>query len=94
LTEKRAKTYVCEASLALDELHRHEIIYRDLKVSNVMLDKTGHLKLGDFGIAKRAICADSFVGSTCYLPPELIAPGLKKIHDKSVDWYLLGVFLY
>jgi serine/threonine protein kinase len=59
-----------------------------------MLDKTGHLKLGDFGLAKRALYTDSFVGSTCYLPPELIAPGLKTIHDKSVDWYLLGVFLY
>ena len=81
-------------ALALAELHRHNIMYRDLKVSNIMLDKNGHSKLADFGLAKQAESTDSFVGSVSYLPPELLVDGVKKPHDKSVDWYLLGVFIY
>lgn len=94
LDETVTKTYACEVALALEELHQHGILYRDLKVSNVLLDREGHAKLADFGLAKEAALTDSFVGSVSYLPPEMLVPGEKKPHTKALDWYLLGIFIY
>jgi serine/threonine protein kinase len=94
-TEERAKIYLSEILLALEELHSHDIIYRDLKPDNVVLDKDGHALLTDFGLSKERV-ADfslslSFSGSIAYLAPEMIS---RQGHGKSIDWYLLGVLLY
>ncbi len=51
--EEKAKKYCCEVVLALEELHRRNYLFRDLKVSNVLLDQSGHVKLADFGLAKQ-----------------------------------------
>ena len=50
--ESRAKFYICEILLALEDLHNCDIIFRDLKPDNVVLDKDGHCKLTDFGLSK------------------------------------------
>ena len=93
--EKRAKFYLCEILLALEDLHKRNIIFRDLKPENVVLDEEGHCKLTDFGLSKEGIDNDqytkSFCGSIAYLAPEVLK---KQGHGKAVDWYLLGVLLY
>jgi len=50
--ESRAKLYACEIIVALEHLHKNQIIYRDLKPENILLDIHGHLKLTDFGLSK------------------------------------------
>ena len=94
-SEKRAKFYLCEILLALEDLHKRDIIFRDLKPDNVILDEEGHCKLTDFGLSKEGISenqyAQSFCGSLAYLAPEMLK---KTGHGKAVDWYLLGVLFY
>ena len=95
-TEARARAYLCEVLLALEDLHKRDIIYRDLKPDNVVLDDQGHALLTDFGLSKEGVFegnkgAKSFCGSVAYLAPEMLR---KAGHGKSVDWYLLGVLLY
>ena len=95
-TEKKAKIYIAEIVLALEELHKNDIIFRDLKPENVMVDAEGHVALIDFGLSKERVVhndtgAKSFCGSVAYLAPEMIR---KLGHGKAIDWYLLGVVLY
>ena len=93
--EQRAKFYLCEVLLALEDLHKRDIIFRDLKPDNVVLDENGHCKLTDFGLSKEGVfdsqCAKSFCGSIAYLAPEMLK---KQGHGKAVDWYLFGVLFY
>lgn len=85
-----------EILLAIEDLHKRDIIYRDLKPDNVVLDEDGHALLTDFGLSKEGVLethkgAKSFCGSVAYLAPEM----LRRVgHGKSVDYYLLGVLLY
>ena len=95
-SEERAKIYAAEVLLALEELHRRDIIYRDLKPDNILLDIDGHCMLTDFGLSKEEVegyfeGAKSFCGSVAYLAPEMLK---RAGHGKSVDWYLFGVVLY
>ena len=94
-SERKAKFYICEVLLALENLHQRDIIFRDLKPDNVVLDEEGHCKLTDFGLSKEGVnenqYAQSFCGSIAYLAPEMLK---KQGHGKAVDWYLLGVLFY
>ena len=91
----RAKIYAAEISLALAHLHGMDIIYRDLKSENLVLDNDGHVVLTDFGLAKVKRDHDSkahtFCGTPEYMSPELV---LKKGHGFEVDWWSLGILLF
>ena len=94
LDEQMAKNYLSEIVLALEELHRNGIIYRDLKPENVAIGSDGHIKLIDFGLSKDQVgnnTSFSFCGSVSYLAPEMLR---RTGHGKAVDWYLLGIVLY
>lgn len=94
-SEYRTRIYLAEIILAIEELHRRNIIFRDLKPDNVLLDAEGHAMLTDFGLSKEDIRdnegAKSFCGSVAYLAPEVL---LRQGHGKAVDWYLVGVMMY
>lgn len=93
--EGRCRFYACEILLAIEYLHRLNIIYRDLKPENILLDAAGHVKLTDFGLSKEGIqdnfSARSMCGTPEYLAPEILD---KRGHGKAVDWYSLGALMY
>ncbi|KAG0477547.1 hypothetical protein HPP92_012266 [Vanilla planifolia] len=57
LTEDEARFYVGEAVLAIESIHKHNYIHRDIKPDNLLLDRNGHLKLSDFGLCKPLDCS-------------------------------------
>ena len=89
-----ARLYMAEIVLALEHIHRNNIIYRDLKAENVLLSKQGHIKLTDFGLAKEIddeSGAKTFCGTAEYIAPEVIQG---KEYGFKVDWWSLGILFY
>ena len=79
-----AKFYAAEVALAINYLHSLDIIYRDLKPENLLLDRHGHIKITDFGFAKKVPDITwTLCGTPDYLAPEVVA---SKGYNKSVDW--------
>mmetsp|Transcript_48780 Transcript_48780/g.62596 ORF Transcript_48780/g.62596 Transcript_48780/m.62596 type:complete len:702 (-) Transcript_48780:145-2250(-) len=94
--EHVARFYAAELIVALDFLHKHGVIYRDMKPENVLLDAEGHVKLGDFGLAKDNVWDPCEGGKSICGTPEYMAPEvLNKVgHGQAVDWWGLGMILY
>ena len=92
---QNVRFYISEILLALEYLHSLNIIFRDLKPENVLLDAEGHAKLTDFGLSKEGI-TDNFSARTMCGTPEYLAPELldKRGHGRAVDWYSLGALAY
>ncbi|XP_030854268.1 ribosomal protein S6 kinase alpha-5 [Strongylocentrotus purpuratus] len=96
--ESEVRIYIAEIIIALDCLHQLGIIYRDIKLENILLDKDGHVVLTDFGLSKEFLTntedrAYSFCGTIEYMAPEVVRGGSDG-HNKAVDWWSLGVLTY
>ena len=75
LTEKEALFVMSQMVLAIEYLHSQDIVYRDMKPENILIDEEYNWKLADFGLAKENVLSkhkSSFCGSPAYLPPELL----------------------
>lgn len=89
--EDRARFYAAMVVLAFEYLHANKIIYRDLKPENILMDAQGFIKLSDFGLSKEADLSKTFCGTPDYLAPEMLNGG---VHDKNLDWWMLGILIY
>jgi len=84
--EDEARFFIGEIILAIEYIHKLNVVYRDLKPENILIDAEGHCRLADFGLAKENIgerdFAKSFCGSPAYLPPEMLnSKGVSKAAD-------------
>ena len=76
----------------MEYLHANNIVYRDLKPENLLLDRHGHLKITDFGFAKEVPDITwTLCGTPDYLAPEVVS---SKGYNKSVDWWSLGILIF
>lgn len=83
-----ANFYAAEIVSALEYLHSLQIVYRDLKPENLLINRDGHLKITDFGFAKKLRDRTwTLCGTPEYIAPEIIQ---SKGHNKAVDWWALG----
>ncbi|XP_075232869.1 AKT serine/threonine protein kinase [Lycorma delicatula] len=93
--EDRTRFYGAEIISALGYLHEEGIIYRDLKLENLLLDKDGHIKIADFGLCKEDVyygrTTKTFCGTPEYLAPEVLEDN---DYGRAVDWWGVGVVMY
>lgn len=94
-TEPRTVFYAGCVVLGLQYLHEHNIVYRDLKLDNLLLDKEGFLKIADFGLCKENMGyndrTSTFCGTPEFLAPEVLT---ETSYTRSVDWWGLGVLIF
>ena len=88
----QASFFAAQVVLMLEHLHSNNVVYRDLKPENLLIDSMGYLKLSDFGFAKvvkertYTLC-----GTPEYIAPEILR---NQGHGKGADWWALGVLIY
>ena len=94
-TVQTARFYAAEILIALEDLHHRSIIYRDLKLENILLTNEGHSKLADFNLAK-LLTAECLRTRTICGTPEYLSPEVIKGCDQTfkVDYWSLGILIY
>ncbi|GFG32399.1 hypothetical protein Cfor_05292, partial [Coptotermes formosanus] len=94
-TEKRTQFYAAEITLAVEFLHRHGILHRDLKLENVLVGSDGHCRVADLGLTKLGVFGrdktSSCVGTPIYMAPEIMQD---LPYGHAVDWWALGIMIY
>ena len=92
LPEDHWRFYAAEILWGLEFLHKNEIVYRGLKPEDVLLDKDGHIKLSDFGLARNTEdITSTFWGEPNYMAPEIIKGNPQTL---AVDWWSFGIIIY
>ncbi|NWX73963.1 PKN2 kinase, partial [Alca torda] len=93
--EHMAQFYAACVVLGLQFLHEKKIVYRDLKLDNLLLDAEGFVKIADFGLCKEGIGfgdrTNTFCGTPEFLAPEVLTD---ISYTRAVDWWGLGVLIY
>ncbi|NXS92431.1 PKN2 kinase, partial [Jacana jacana] len=94
-SEHTARFYTACVVLGLQFLHEKKIVYRDLKLDNLLLDAEGFVKIADFGLCKEGIGfgdrTNTFCGTPEFLAPEVLTD---ISYTRAVDWWGLGVLIY
>ncbi|KAF7232445.1 hypothetical protein EG68_07881 [Paragonimus skrjabini miyazakii] len=92
LVESAARFYAAQVFMALEYLHCLSVLYRDLKLENIVLGSNGYVKLVDFGFAKFVPRRTyTLCGTPEYIAPEMI---MHRGYGRSVDWWAFGVLIY
>ncbi|XP_028827664.1 serine/threonine-protein kinase N2 isoform X1 [Denticeps clupeoides] len=94
-TERQARFYAACVLLGLEFLHQNKIVYRDLKLDNLLMDEDGFVKIADFGLCKEGMGhgdrTSTFCGTPEFLAPEVLT---ESNYTRAVDWWGLGVLIY
>ena len=92
-SEEKSRFYAAEVLLGLDHIHNKGIIFRDIKLENILLDEQGHCKISDFGLAvrKNKDSVRGYAGTPGYTAPEVVLSGY---YDHTVDFFSFGVLIY
>jgi len=95
-SERRVRFYAAEILLGLEYLHNAGVLYRDLKLENLLLTAEGHIIFTDFGLSKEGLMGtDATTGTFCgtpeYMAPEMISG---TGYGKAVDWWSFGSLVY
>lgn len=102
-SQARTRFYACEVILALQYMHKNNIVYRytfnintsDLKLDNILLCADGHIKVADYGICKGGMfygaTTSTFCGTSDYMAPEIL---MHRKYGVGVDWWSFGVLIY
>uniref|UniRef100_A0A6Q2XEW1 protein kinase C n=1 Tax=Esox lucius TaxID=8010 RepID=A0A6Q2XEW1_ESOLU len=94
-SEPRAIFYAACVVLGLQFLHENKIVYRDLKLDNLLLDTEGYVKIADFGLCKEGMGfrdrTSTFCGTPEFLAPEVLT---ETSYTRAVDWWGLGVLIF
>ncbi|KAF9937793.1 Serine/threonine kinase [Mortierella alpina] len=94
-SERQAKFYACQVLLALEYFHKNNIIYRDLKLDNILLALDGHIKIADYGLCKEDMyygsTTNTFCGTPEFMAPEILS---EQKYGRAVDWWAFGVLIY
>lgn len=94
-SEDDVRFLAAELILALEHIHAHDVVFRDMKPENVLLDREGHVRVADFGLASFLPsadgCANSLCGTPSFLPPEMLNG---KPYGIPADMWSLGVCLF
>jgi len=91
----RARFYAAELVLALGHLHSKDIVYRDMKLENILMDSSGHIALTDFGLSKEHVDnahkLKTMCGTAEYIAPEILRG---ERYGFAIDWWSFGILLY
>uniref|UniRef100_A0A8C9TYU5 protein kinase C n=1 Tax=Scleropages formosus TaxID=113540 RepID=A0A8C9TYU5_SCLFO len=94
-TEPQARFYAACVLLGLEFLHKNKIVYRDLKLDNILMDADGFVRIADFGLCKEGMGhgdrTSTFCGTPEFLAPEVLTDNN---YTRAVDWWGMGVLLY
>ncbi|CAF3816104.1 unnamed protein product [Rotaria sp. Silwood1] len=88
------KIYIAQVAMVLDYLHHKDIIYRDVKMENILLDEKGNIQIIDFGLSKWLSLGQrttTICGTLQYIAPEVLSV---RPYDHRVDWWSLGILMY